>query len=115
MMGQALDDVMGRMQQALKDQTAKLEEIETSRSTLMSNLTETKDTLTEADNIVRSKESALADKAKAFLDAKIVLREKKEAQHAGDIAAEGSTKLKSELDKVLEVDLKAVVEGELAD
>merc|ERR1712048_324777 len=51
----------------------------------------------------------------AFLDAKIALREKKEAQQAGDIAAEEATKLKSELDKVLEVDLKAVVEGELAD
>jgi len=37
-------------------------------------------------------------------------RRKKEAQRAGDIALDEATKLKSALDKVLEVDLKAIVE-----
>merc|ERR1712048_842103 len=45
-------------------------------------------------------------------DAKADLQEKKEQQRTGLIAVDEATKLKSALDKVLEVDLKAIVEGE---
>jgi len=113
MIGQALEEVLARMQQALDDQKTKLEEFENSKSTLMGKVTEGKDALAEADNTQQSKKSALADKAQALQDAKTALEEKKEAQRTGDIAVEEASKLKSALDQVLDVDLKAIVEGEL--
>merc|ERR1712157_9327 len=80
----------------------------------MGKLTEVKDALTEAENVVQSKKSILADKAQAFQDAKTALQEKKEAQRSGDIAVDEASKLKSSLDEVLDVALKAIVEGDYA-
>jgi hypothetical protein len=114
MIGQALEEVLARMQQALDDQRTKLEEFESSKSTLIGKVTEGKDALAEADNTQQSKKSALADKAQALKDAKTALEEKKEAQRTGDIAVDEASKLKSALDQVLDIDLKAIVEGEFA-
>merc|ERR1712048_1164997 len=96
------------------DQKTKLEEFESSKSTLIGKVTEGEDALAEADNTQQSKKTALADKAQALQDAKTALQEKKEAQHTGDIAVDEASKLKSALDQVLDIDLKAIVDGEFA-
>merc|ERR1712048_819661 len=64
--------------------------------------------------IVLSKKSSLADQAKALSDARVALRKEKETQRTGDIASDEANNMKLALDKVIEVDLKAIVAGEFA-
>jgi len=86
MIGKALEEVEGGLQRAFDEQKTKLDEVENSKTVLMSKLEEAKTALSEADGIVQSKKSALADKARALSDAKAALHEKKEAQRVGDVA-----------------------------
>merc|ERR1712187_535454 len=99
MIGEALDEVDARLQQAFTESAAKLEEVDNSKAALTQQCTEAQEALNNANDIVQSKKKVLADQARLLAEAKAVLNEKKEAQRTGDIAIDEANKLKAALDK----------------
>merc|ERR1719343_1502414 len=87
MIGQAFDEVEACKRKDFDEQAVKLQEIEDTKATLMQNLTDAQEALTNAGNLVQSKKSALADQSKVLTDARADAREKYKAQRTGDIAA----------------------------
>lgn len=112
MIGEALDDVQVKLQQAVDEQTAAVQEAENSKSSLMLKLAEEKEALAKSDEIVQSKQSALDEKSVLLSEANAAMLEKTEAQRAGHAAFDNANKQKASLEEAIQTNWKPIYDGD---
>jgi len=100
------------LQQAVDEQTGKVQEADSAKSLLMLKLTEEKEALAKSDHIVQSKQSALDEKAVLLSEANATMLEKAEAQRAGHADFDNAKNQKNSLEEAVNTSLKSIVDGE---
>jgi len=111
MIGQVVEAVQAKLQEAVDAQGANVGGVEVRRTDLQAALAAVEEVLTAAKDDFDTKKRTLAQAAEAALSAKGVLQEKQEAQRTGDAAMVQAKESKAALDKGIEVDLHAITEG----
>jgi len=112
MIGEVLQGVETTLQKAADDEGAKVTDIEASKTGLQAAVTEAETALAAAAEDVKSKTATLAEAAKAMQAAKASVKDAESAQRAGDASFQQAQQSKAALDKGIETDLRAILEGE---
>ena len=111
MIGEVIQGVESALCKAADDQSARVVEVEASKSGLQAALTQAEAALAAAEEEIQAKTTTLEEATAAVQSAKTSVRDAEEAQRAGDAELLQAQQSKAALEKGIESDLRAIVEG----
>merc|ERR1719343_468961 len=111
MIGEVIQGVETALRKAADDESAKVVEVEASKSGLQAALTQAEAALAAAAEEVQAKTATLEEATAAVQSAKASVRDAEGAQRAGDVELLQAQQSKATLEKGIESDFQAIVEG----
>mmetsp|Transcript_18800 Transcript_18800/g.52059 ORF Transcript_18800/g.52059 Transcript_18800/m.52059 type:complete len:372 (+) Transcript_18800:1-1116(+) len=115
MVGEVLEEVQAKLQQAVDVEQAKVGGIESRKGQLETTLASAEAQLAVTAQEAKAKEATMAEATNAEQSAKALLQEKQEAQKTGDAAIVLAQEEKTTIEQVMATSLHAIVEGQSDD
>lgn len=109
MVGEVLQGVGKRIQEAADSEASKLADVERNRGQLESKVSEAEATEVEAEKLVEVKKAALVELGNSMSSAKAALSEAQELQRSGDSLMEQTERSKTEMEKCIQTDFSNAV------